>query len=242
MTTRAADGDVPRLRVVAWDGPELGDDKALSEAVGRLAGLEAAFEARVGCGDDCDGLEAALRLASSTEDPVLVLPGRGRARQGASSRRPKVLRRILVPMDRSVAERSVLRAWIARAQSFGSAVDQLHVLTEGNRPAMWEGAGHHAAAWHDELRRRYLAGDASLVVRRGDPIEHVTAAEPRADLVVSCWGGDLSQGRARILRRLLERASVPVLLVRTPPADSDSRLRPAHGGPAEGPGTRRRAS
>ena len=246
-----------RLRVVTCDGGETGDDRALSEAVGRLAGLAPAFEDPVGSEEDFDGLEAALRLAASSEEPVLVLPDRRTSRRsssssrGSSSSRPKTLRRILVPIDRSVAERSILRAWIARAQALGSAVAELHVLTDATRPAMWEGAGHHAAAWHDELRRRQLVGDASLAVKNGDPVEHLTAAEPRVDLVVSCWGGDPSRGRARILRRVLEASSVPVLLVRTPPAELPSRPRPAADLPSgarparsrvEAPGDRRRAS
>jgi len=124
------------------------------------------------------------------------------------------LRRVLIPSDASddVAEGArVLRDRLAKA---GIRSTILHVLTEDNRPRMWEGSGHHAAQWFDEMRRRHRAGPETLTVVPGDPEHELETYASGVDLVVVLWHHDVSFGHAALLRSVLGRGiGVPHLLV-----------------------------
>ena len=148
-------------------------------------------------------------LEQAVGTPLLVLPGPEPSR----SHEPAAVRRMLVPMDRSLSERRVLRPLIERARALGIGVHQLHVLGPTSRPAMWEGPGHHADAWLAELRRRHQPEGTALTVVGGNPVEQVLSAGRDTDLVVICWHGDAAASRAHVVRGIVERIGRPLLLV-----------------------------
>lgn len=161
-----------------------------------------------------EGEQATLAAAASADAPVLVLPSALPGGAGPVTR----VRRVLVPVDRSAGERRTLRPLLERLQAMGSAVEQLHVLSSGTRPAMWEGPGHHAEAWHAEVRRRHQVGAAGFEVKSGEPAAEITARAGTADLVVLCWRSDPAADRARTLRAVLQQVGQPVLLLPLPKA------------------------
>jgi len=156
--------------------------------------------------------------------PVLFLPSRpvrwGRDTATASGdrrpvdRAPSGMQRVLIPSDASDEVAAGARALSTRLARAGVQATILHVLTEDNLPRMWEGSGHHAAEWFDELRRRHGATSDVLSVVTGDPHEELRAYATRADLVVMLWRHDTSAGRASVLRSVLRSGiGVPHLLV-----------------------------
>lgn len=160
-------------------------------------------------------VEAALRRAAAVAGPVLVLPGD--VRRDAHGRPQPTLRRVLAPFDASEEVSACSGALLARLQTGGVEVAQLHVVTGGTVPAMWEGAGHHATAWRAELRRRHQVGDAPVeIVLRDPPADVVLARAGHADLVVLCWRRTRSRGRADLVRRVLASSGVPTLLLPLP--------------------------
>lgn len=159
------------------------------------------------------GVDALLAFAGATAEPVFVPPANPLA-VSVPHERPL---RVLVPTDRSAAVRAVVHPWIERFSAAGAHVEQIHVLDVHSRPAMWEGPGHHAAAWRAEVGRRHRVGTEAVVVRSGDPAHEIEAVAARFDLVLVCWKGDASVDRAGVLRQLLAGITRPVLLVRDPP-------------------------
>jgi hypothetical protein len=160
-----------------------------------------------------------LTMASSVSGPLLVLPPRrhagavpdraGKARQAATR-----MRRVLIPSDASEEVTAATRALYRRFTRAGVRVTMLHVMTDDNMPRMWEGAGHHAAAWFDELRQKHGAGLDVLKVVSGEPGYELRVRPDAADLVVLFWRHDSRAGHAAVIRSLLVRGiEVPQLLV-----------------------------
>jgi nucleotide-binding universal stress UspA family protein len=90
-------------------------------------------------------------------------------------------------------------------------------------------------AWAREFLRRVATAPIDRVrleVRVGNVAEVVPASaqELGADLVVMGWHGTLSGGHGRVVRRMLEQASVPVMLLPT----GRSSLLAGRGAQAEG--------
>ncbi len=112
--------------------------------------------------------------------------------------------------DVATAARVVLE--VLGAAGFRPSI--LHVLTEDNQPRMWDGSGHNADQWFDEMRRRHGAGPETMTVVTGDPEHELVTFAAGADLVIMLWNHDASSGRAPLLRSMLRRGiAVPHLLV-----------------------------
>lgn len=203
------------LRVLRPGEPAAGADHwfELTRAVADLAGSTALVETL--SPGDSELARQAFALAAAADEPVLVLPRLTVGDKAAPAR----LLRMLVPFDRTSEELEVAKPWIERASRAGIEVEQLHVLADGSLPVMWEGAGHHAASWHAEVRRRSSVALARLSVRRGLPAEHILAASAGVDLLLLCWRGDVRPSRARLIRSVLGSSDVPVLIVRRAPRD-----------------------
>lgn len=181
--------------------------------VAELTGLDPKEEAlpRAGTADPSD----VLAVAVASDDPVLVLPPK--ARMARAEGQPRV---VLVPSDRSRSERRVLRGWIERIERRGVEVRQMHVMTRESHPVMWEGPGHHAEAWWNEIAQRHRAGVSTFSVRTGDPTQAILAESAACDLVVLFWRGGTSPDRARVLRDVIAGATCPLLVVQRAPLGS----------------------
>jgi hypothetical protein len=115
--------------------------------------------------------------------------------------------------EMAVATRVVMEALLVA----GFRPGILLVLTEDNQPRMWEGSGHNADQWFDEMRRRHGAGPETLTVVTGDPEHEFATFAMGADLVIMVWHHDASSDRAPLLRSVLQGGiTVPHLLLPLP--------------------------
>jgi len=191
-------------------GPEPGPWEGVVTALSEALGLEPAREAGPAPPGDPELVERVLERAAAVPGPVLILPP-ARPAEG-EPRTARTLERVLAPFD-SEEVSEALRPVLDRLQEAGVQVAQLLVMTADTLPPMWDGVGHHAAAWHAELRRRHQVGEASVEVTAGVPATTVVARAGDADLVVLCWGRPARAGGARTLRAVLAAIDVPLLLV-----------------------------
>ena len=207
------------LVVVAAAAEDLEDFELLVTDVARALELVPAPElvAREEGGEKAIG--KLLAMASSVSGPLLVLPSRRHAgampdRAGKARGIVARMRRVLIPSDGSEEVAAGTRALYRRFTRVGVHVTMLHVMTEDNMPRMWEGSGHHAAAWFDELRRRHGAAPDVLKVVSGEPGHELRVQAGAADLVVLFWRHDSRAGHAAVIRSLFARGiEVPKLLV-----------------------------
>lgn len=212
------------LHVIGAGDAASGPWREVVSRVLSLTGLTSVVDERAGSPAGPVADQDIVSFAATTDDPILVLP-HGHSPAGSDGAPPH----LLVPIESSVLERPVLRAWIERAERLGFEVEQLHVLTTATTPAMWEGPGPHAEAWWAQIRRRHRIGTAALSIDTGDPADSILAAAGRSDLITLLWRGDATAGHAATLRTVISGAAKPVLLVRKPPAGS------ADTAPATGP-------
>lgn len=155
----------------------------------------------------------ALAVAKTLRCPLVAVP--------PDARPADSLRRILVPVEASVATAPVPRAIVRIARDAGArAVDVvvLHVLEEPSLPRFTDQPQHEQPAWGHEFVRRFCPwgiGTVALETRVGRSEELVpeTARELDVDLVALGWAQELAEGRARVVRAALERAGVPIMLV-----------------------------
>jgi hypothetical protein len=209
----------PPLVVVAAAAEDLADFELLVADVARA--LELVPEPELVASEEVreKTIGKLLTMASSVSGPLLVLPAKrhagatpdraGKAR-GAATR----MGRVLIPSDASEEVTVATRALYRRFTRAGVHVTMLHVMTDDNMPRMWEGSGHHAAAWFDELRQKHGAALDVLKVVSGEPEYELRVQPDAADLVVLFWRHDSRAGHAAVIRSLLVRGiEVPQLLV-----------------------------
>ena len=209
----------PPLVVVAAAAEDLADFELLVADVARA--LELVPEPELVASEEVreKTIGKLLTMASSVSGPLLVLPAKrhagatpdraGKAR-GAATR----MGRVLIPSDASEEVTVATRALYRRFTRAGVHVTMLHVMTDDNMPRMWEGSGHHAAAWFDELRQKHGAALDVLKVVSGEPEYELRVQPDAADLVVLFWRHDSRAGHAAVIRSLVGRGiEVPQLLV-----------------------------
>jgi nucleotide-binding universal stress UspA family protein len=162
----------------------------------------------------------ALEVIGAVAKPVVLVPPRGPA--------PQRIRQVLLPLEgtgpTSLAPASMLE--VAR----DAAVDvlALHVLEPSNLPLFTDQPQHETDAWAKEFIARYCPRGlrrVRLALRVGTPDETIleTAEESGADLVVLGWNQRLVPGRAAVVRTLLERGTIPLLLIPTVRVDDRER-------------------
>jgi hypothetical protein len=205
----AATQPAERLLVIA-PGTEPSPWEGVVTALSEALGLETIRESRPAPPDAPDLVERILERAAAAPGPVLVLPPAPPA--GTAPRASRGLGRVLAPFDSDQVS-SALRPILHRLQTAGVQVVQLLVVTAETLPAMWDGSGHHALAWHEELRRRHQVGEASVEVASGVPASLVVARAGDTDLVIMCWARRAPAGGAKTLRGVLAVLDVPLLLV-----------------------------
>jgi hypothetical protein len=154
----------------------------------------------------------ALEVITRVDKPVIVVP--------PDAVHPGRLERVLVPAEGQPEGRGRLGALLERLARSGLQLTALHVDDEASLPRYSDQTQHETEAFAREFAARNLPGsiDVELGLRVGHPATEVLAAsdEPTIDLVVVAWSRDLSPGRARIVRQLLERSRVPLLLFPAP--------------------------
>ena len=207
MTTGTGDGGHGELTVLAGHDDETGVWQPLVAEVGRLVGSHPSVLALPAAGDGWGA--AVLRIAAAAPGPVLVLP---RHRVPSPSGAPRLERAVIASDDSWDVVRAA-RVCALHLLRSGVGTTVLVVLTGETAPPMWEGTGHHAAAWRSELGRRHGHPDRLEVVsgRAGPTVRARTAG---SDLVVLLWHRHAAEGRAAVLRDVLDGGVVaPSLLV-----------------------------
>ena len=209
MTARDDDRRAGVLTVVA-DRDDTSVWQGLVSEVGRIVGLRPSVLSLPDAGAGWAG--AVIRVAAASPGPVLVLPRAG-APGPATPRGAAPLGRAVIASDGSAEVSGGARLCALHLLRSGVRTTVLVVLTGETAPPMWEGTGHHAAAWRGELGRRHGRPDRIDVVR-GTPGPTVRARAAGSDLVVLLWRREAAEGRAAVLREVLDDGVVaPTLLV-----------------------------
>lgn len=148
-------------------------------------------------------------IIESAPCPIVVVPPGGEGR----------LRRILVPVEGDDGPPEPLSRILSACAGGGVGIVSLHVFTAETTPAFWEG-WNDLDLWRVEFGARHAPAGTTIELRSGDVCTEVcgAAAELETDLVAVTWHQDLSPGRARVVRALLDRSVSPVLLIPAPHA------------------------
>lgn len=151
-------------------------------------------------------------VLAQVSPPLVVVP-----RLAGSA--PSSLARVLVPLDGREETAECVCGIADQLVAGGVELIAMHVFVADTVPRFWDQAAHAATQWSTEFLRRNLPAAADLGLRRGDPTEEVLAeaSASHADLLLLGWSQDLGAGRARLVREVLTRGTVPVLLVPTAP-------------------------
>ena len=150
----------------------------------------------------------ALDIITAATKPVAVVP--------PDPARPSDLGRLLVPLDGTRSTARALEGVIQTACRHDVDVVVLHVRDEASLPRFSDQPHHEFDAWEREFMARYCsAPEARVELRVGVPAPAVVAmaVEAEADVIALGWRQDLAPGRAAVVREVLERSTVPVLLV-----------------------------
>ena len=170
-----------------------------------------------------------LQVLEDPPCPVYVL--RSALNAATQVHRLLHLRRIVVPLDGNFESVRSVEEACALASRSNARLLMLHIVDtdlETERapasPVFLDQPRYELEAWQDEFLRSSFAmterpRDANMTVslRVGDPGEEIMrfAADSDCDLLIIAWTGSLSPGRARVVRRLLEEATYPLLFIVT---------------------------
>ena len=141
----------------------------------------------------------ALAVVTSLRTPVVIVP------PGAEVA-PK-LRCVLVPIDRTTSPSLAPRSTLELAS--GANVDVIALDVDGV---------NDDEEWTRELLAGYCPwgiGDVRVERRTGsrEVVVPTVAEESKPDVVVLGWARQLSDGRAPVVRAVLERSKIPVMLI-----------------------------
>jgi nucleotide-binding universal stress UspA family protein len=163
----------------------------------------------------------ALALATTLPKPVVIVP--------PDAAPATTIRRVLVPIEGGVSEALTPRAIVEVARAASLEVVVLHVHEPADLPAFTDQPQHEQKAWAHEFLRRYCPwgiDSIRLEVRVGRPEDLLllVAEQTHADLLALGWSQELAEGRAPVVRAVLDRGHTPVLLVpvRAPGAPASS--------------------
>jgi nucleotide-binding universal stress UspA family protein len=202
--------DAAGLRLRTLDGPTV---DALLEAA-RADDVEALV---IGARDTPGGRRplggTALAVATSLGKPVVVVP--------PDASPPTAVRRVLVPVE-GISPRLTPRRIVALGQEADVEVVVLHVHDEGSLPSFTDQPQHELDAWEREFLNRFCPWGIGSVrietrVGRSEELVPLVAEQAEVDLIALGWGQALAEGRAPVVRAVLEKGRTPVMLV---PVDS----------------------
>ncbi len=154
----------------------------------------------------------AMTLAGSTDKPVLIVP------PGAHP--PEQLHTVVVAMNDNPGKARALRRGIEFVARAGLEIVVVHVQGEEAIPSFSDQIQHEAEDFAKEFfaRHRIDAPQMRLELRIGVPAVEVLAAieSSHAELVAVGWPHTDDPNRGAVAREIVERSSVPILLVGYP--------------------------
>jgi nucleotide-binding universal stress UspA family protein len=174
--------------------------------------LAIAIGARALPGDRVPAGHVALDLIRRIAKPVVVVPPDVRVPTGD---RPL---RLLAPVDAERPSANALRRLLDEMRPSDLDLVLLHVFDAQHVPMFANHGSYDIEAWCQELVRRTTPSheaQARVEWRVGHPPHTILAVERELDpdLVVLAWAGNLSRGRAAVVKRLLAHATTPLVLV-----------------------------
>lgn len=197
-----------------------------------------------GAGGNLDTPAGHVTLSVLQDPPCPVYVLRSALDAGTQVHRLLHLRRIVVPLDGDFESvRSVEEAWTLASRS-NARLLMLHIVDSSPEtarapasPVFMDYPRYELEAWQDEFLRSSFAmsgkprsANMSVALRVGDPGEEIVryAADSDCDLLVASWKGRLSPGRARVVEKLLQQATYPLLFLvsRRPDAEIAAGPRP----------------
>jgi nucleotide-binding universal stress UspA family protein len=154
----------------------------------------------------------ALGVADAVVQPVVVVP--------PDTTPPERIRRVLVAMEGTPARARQLRRTLSLARPAADLeVVVVHVDDEASLPMFSDHAGYDTEAFAAEFLTRYAPGVTvtRLELRIGSPVEEILRAceTEQPDVLAMGWPHHGRPGRGDVVRRVLERATTPLLLVAT---------------------------
>jgi nucleotide-binding universal stress UspA family protein len=152
----------------------------------------------------------ATRVATRVSRPVVVVPPHAEPRTD--------FKRVLVPLEGTVASSLAPRSLIELAPGYQLDVVVLHILGPDSIPPFVDQPQHWHAAWAREFIARYCPfgiDDVDLRLRVGRPEQIVAEAahEYGCDLIALAWSRNLAEGHARVVRSTLRHSALPVALI-----------------------------
>jgi nucleotide-binding universal stress UspA family protein len=151
----------------------------------------------------------ARTIASKLKKPVLIVPPTEATFENVA---PKVL----LPLDGAYSTSEGAREPMALLAEAGATVRVLHVFDGPDVPRFWEHAAYDADPWcRDFLARHCELPGVECLLKRGRPAELVldVASAEHADVIALIWSQELADGRADVVRAVLQGTRVPVLLM-----------------------------
>jgi nucleotide-binding universal stress UspA family protein len=178
------------------------DDDVLAIAIG----------ARALPGDRMPAGHVALDVIRRVAKPVIVVPPDVRVPAGD---RPL---RLLAPVDDERPGADALRRLLDEMPTSDLDLVLLHVFDVQHVPMFANHGSYDIEEWCKELVHRTTPSHkahARVEWRAGHPAHTILAVERELDpdLVVLAWAGNLSHGRAAVVKRLLAHATTPLMLV-----------------------------
>ena len=137
------------------------------------------------------------------------------------------LRRLVVPLEGSPSASAAMRHADGALCARGREIVMLHVVTgstpdeRGSFPAprIVDQEHYEWSAWQDEFCMRFSqcpeGGRHRVCMRVGDPAGTIVkeAREDGAELIVLSWKGSFAEGHGAVVKKLLETAPCPLLIV-----------------------------
>ena len=228
----AAGWDARAVHVREAGGPELDSADAAGLEIVDLEGDAPAELARLVGNSDVDAVALGLRsgagpsighvteaLMAGFSAPLLLV------RHGM---RPlTTLRRLVVPLEGSPSASAAMRHADGALCARGREFVMLHVVTgstpdeRGSFPAprIVDQEHYEWSAWQDEFCMRFSqcpeGGRHRVCMRVGDPAGTIVkeAREDGAELIVLSWKGSFAEGHGAVVKKLLETAPCPLLIV-----------------------------
>jgi nucleotide-binding universal stress UspA family protein len=151
---------------------------------------------------------------------------------------PELISRVLVALDGTVESAETVAETVALFAASGADILVVHVIDKTTVPKFWDQPIHARKSWDKEFLARYCdQPEARIELRSGSPGASIldVAATEHADLIALGWRQNLSEGRARTVRRIVAQANTPLLLLpvassaarhRMPPTASEAVIKP----------------